>query len=126
MRDGQVPRLGRQVPCGSDAAFAGTGPGGHAGGARRHGEEGGTAGASSPATAAFFEHLPGYQAKPTGIIVVTLPLTAGSPKGSSAPVQEGVCLNGNIIARESWGIWSTPQNLLAVGANVAVGISNQL
>ena len=73
-----------------------------------------------------FEHLPGYQARPTGIIVVTSPLAAGAGKGELAPVQEGVRLVGNIITHESWGIWSTPQNRLTVTASVAVGIVNQL
>ena len=70
-----------------------------------------------------FEHLPGYVSKPTGVIVVTAGLPPGTPKGTVAPVQEGVRLVGNVISDEGWGIWSTPQNHLTITGTVARGVT---
>ncbi len=70
-----------------------------------------------------FEHLPGYVPKPTGVIVVTAGLPPGAPKGTAAPVQEGVRLVGNVITDEGWGIWSTPQNHLTITGTVEQGVT---
>ena len=70
-----------------------------------------------------FEHLPGYSPKPTGVIVVTAGLPPGTPKGTVAPVQQGVRLVGNIISDETWGIWSTPQNHLTIAGTVDRGVT---
>ena len=70
-----------------------------------------------------FEHLPGYVPRPTGVIVVTAGLPPSTPKGTAPPVQLGVRLVGNIISGEGWGIWSTPQNHLAITGTVDRGVA---